>query len=197
MRLTFDDVERLQRLAKRAARLFVRTTGRSDELDDAESDAILLLLSFDYSEIYTREQVDAYLVKKTVGALVRKFKKATGRNLKNSPTFVDGVEFVAVARPIEDDDRPLPSREAIRKAIDETKSRRDREILQKFANGSKVSELATEYGVTVGRISQILEVFKRRALFFRDYGGGVAIVDTFDERASEKERRKCPLFYQN
>lgn len=192
--LTFEnDLDEVQRLAKRCAGEFCRITGRVRDFDDAEADALVLLVTIPVN--FDRSGWRLYLKKRVVGELVRKLQKATGRRLKNPPTFAELGDDVPDGREPEEFDEPDPEpmtdAEAIAAALGKFRER-DREIITAFISGEKQNAIAKRHALTRFRICQIISDFKNITRTFKEIGRGVAIAPPSPD---EKEKERCPLFY--
>lgn len=193
MLLTFErDLDLILSLASSIGDAFARVSGRYDLREDAASDAVLALIAVEFDP--DREGWKQYLKTRVLGKLLRDLQTRTGRRLKVPPAFVQYVEGVASEDPPEEEDE-TSDEDAIRKALEQF-AERDRALIQDYVEGKKQIEIARELRLSRGRISQILTKFKSLARFFREFGGGVAIVETKNERPSEKEKTNCPLFYE-
>ena len=198
MRLTFErDLDLILSLASTIADAFAKISGRYDLREDAASDAVVALLEVEFDP--NRDGWKSYLKTRVVGKLLRDLQQKTGRRLKVPPQF---VSFVDVADPNdgpEEEPEEEPNEEtsdddAIARAISQF-AERDRALIRDWIEGKKQIEIARELRLSRGRISQILTLFKKFARFYRKHGRGVAIVETKDERPTEKEKERCPLFY--
>ena len=197
-RLTFErDLDLILSLASSIADAFARISGRYDLREDAASDAVVALLGIDFDP--DRDGWRSYLKTRAVGLLLRDLQTKTGRRLKVPPAFVPFMESTAPIEEEPDEDAEeegaTSDDDAIRRAI-ERFAERDRALVRDWIAGKKQIEIARELRLSRGRISQILTLFKNFARFYRRHGGGVAIIDTRDERPTEKEKKRCPLFYE-
>lgn len=193
MRLTFEnDLELLQKLAAKCAFNFCKTTRRNDLRDDAESDALLLLIETDFDE--KNEGFKSYLITRVTGALIRRYQNATGGRLKNRPV-VSPLSF-DVAK--EQEEQPQEQDENKRKKAMERAlkllSYKDRGVIEGLIKGRKQKDLAVDYKLSRGRISQIVKAYKTRVLQSYYYNQGVIIVDFRREPIPKELEEKCPLF---
>lgn len=191
-RLTFEkNLDLILSLASTIAYAFAKISGRYDLREDAASDAVLALIDVDFDP--GRDGWKQYLKTRVLGRLLRDFQTRTGRRLKVPPEFVQYVDELQAVEEDPPEDR-TKDEEAIAKAI-ELFAERDRELIYEYCDGKKQKDIAEARRLSRGRISQILTKFKRLARFFRQYGGGVAIIETNAERPTKKEEEECPLFY--
>lgn len=191
-RLTFDNLETLQKLASKCAYNFCKTTRRNDLRDDSENDAIILLLETDFDE--TNEGWKSYLITRVTGALIRNYQNATGGRLKNRPV-VSPLSFDVAKESEEEqtDDSAERKVDAMKRAL-YLLSTKDKKVINAVLKGEKQKKIAARLKLSRGRISQIVKNYKLKVLQCVFWGQGVVIVD-FDKEPCPKElEEKCPLF---
>lgn len=190
MRLTFErDLDLIRSLASAIADAFVKISHRRDWRDDAESDAILKLVETEFDE--SKPGWKSYVKERVLFKLIRNLQTQTGRRLKKPPEFTS-LEF-DLAEPEPTDCDRTEERAAIARALERFDGQ-DRLILNDFVGGKTPADIASAHNVSVAQVSKILAKFKSFARFYRN-NSGVAIVETRYKTPSEKEKKKCPLFY--
>lgn len=194
MRLTFNnDLDLLQRLARICALNFAKTINRNDLRDDAENDALILLLEIDFDA--ENEGWKSYLVKRVTGALIRRYQNETGGRLKNRPV-VSALSF-DVAKEQEEEEPPpevdAARGAAMRRAI-ALLSLKDQDVIKALIKGEKQKKIAAELHLSRGRISQIVKNYKVKVLQSIFYGQGVILIDLSKEPCPKELEQACPLF---
>lgn len=191
MKLTFEsDSELIIRLAQKCAKAFCRQVNNASLFDDAQNDAILLLLEYEFDTFYSPEQINAYLKKRVVGKLIRNYQTVTGSRRKHKRERVDEADVEDTSRKVDSSTNDIIRRALVRSSAFKQL------VISDYLEGWKQKDIAKKYGLSRGRISQIIGTFKRCARFIDEYGCTVAIVNTLEMTPSEKERAKFPLFYE-
>ena len=175
MKLTFNDLDRLMRLAARV--------GRRLRDEDAEHDALLELLDVEFDASYSERAADAYLVRTVVGRLIRRRQNETGARLKTPPVFMPLFD-------VEEEEEETDERWArLRRVVDrlEPDERRIAEALLEYKSQATT---AAQLDVTRGRVAQVVAKLRRR----------VALDAAFDRAEEEREvsddlRRQYPLLF--
>lgn len=196
MKLTFDDLKRLERLADRCIATYRKTTGSPKvvEIEDLRQEALIALVEWEFDEKFSDAEVDAFLVQKTVFKLIKILRKSSYRNYKEPPKVTGNYDVETLVQPEQEDSDEETKREAIDQVLKEY-SGRDYKLLLQYVQGRKLQELGNEFNITASRAGQIIERFRARVEFVYEHGQGVAIVDPRSEPVRKKDLKQCPLFF--
>lgn len=177
MKLTFDDLERLTRLAKRI--------GKRLRDEDAASDAILELLDVEFDETRSERAIDAYLTQTVVGRLIRRKQNERGARLKTPPVFMPLFDDEIEGTESEEDNRWA----RLERVVDSLVGT-DWRIAKTLLEVKTQKGTARALGITRGRVAQVVAKIRRR----------VALDMAFEKAEEERDapdelRKKYPLLF--
>lgn len=194
------DVEQIEKFARQAARIYISRYGRRPliDVDDAFSIAFIALLkNNEYDETRSPLEIAKLAKIRAFNAIIREYQNAYGLRRQNPIQFVPFSESFAPCEIEQDKDSNGDEdyKEIIRRSLQQLFSAKSMQIVTAILEGKKQSEVAKEFGISGGRVSQLFSKFKRHAQFYQKWGRNVAIVDTKSEKPTREEINETPLFY--
>ncbi len=174
--------------AKRCARTYCATYGAWRNLDDAVGDACLYLLS----NRALWEKSRSALLCRVVNALIRNYQNERGLRLKNPPRRTEFFE--PSARDDSDSLEYESQAERAERALKAPENAQDRPIIEAVLEGRKKKDVAREFNVSAGRVSQIMAIYKNSVSRLSEERGA-SLVDPKEENVDPATRESTPLFY--
>lgn len=195
--MTKLSVEQIEQYARKCARFYISRYGAKPllDIDDAFSIAFMALVqNSSYDETRSDLEIETLIKKRALGAIIREYQKLYGSRRKNQVKFVPINEALVIQKPERNNDSDLD--EFIQKGLLQLFDSKSIRIVSAVLDGRKQADVAKEFEVSSGRVSQLFKKFKQHAQFYRSGQSGVVTVNTNDLTPTDQERKETPLFFE-
>lgn len=178
----------------KCASQYCKRYGRRSDYDDAYQDAVVYLL--EHREKWVQDA--GVLMKRVIGELIRGYQKSHGLRLKRRAHRVF-IDLSRVSRQIPEvmnliEVEESRRRRLVERALGQPDISRYRPLLESVLSGEHKGATARRYGITEGRLSQILKQFRSACLRLSE-AGRVEIVGPQELDLDAESKSRHPLFY--